>query len=544
VIKIIEMNNLSYKIVKLIIPVLLLTTAISSCKKDNEPSNELVRQFMPIDISLNAGDTIATLSWRPALYTSGKDVEYTLELSRDSMFSAAAEYSIVTKSTQITVNDRQLAIRQKYYGRIKTNAYGNSEESNWYHSSGMTPLRGEQFMRPILDGELTDTKVTLRWVVNPGVTKITLTPATGSKIEVNLSAADIAAGVKTFTGLTPKTIYDAAIFVGPAQKGYLTFTTFAGIPTGSNVVMVSATDDLVTMIQTPVAAGTIFVLQQGTKYTTSNAVQLPNNASITIWGQSGPNKPIIAFKEISMPTNGGTIKFENLDITGYPNADPAMIPKRSYFVNQSLASSTAEIIFENCTIRNFANTPMRLQLATTTVFDKVTFNKCIVNDIGWDGAKGTYPFISNTITAKINNIYITNSTFSNLGYGLIAHNAVGSTTVQVDNNTFYNVTGNTRAMIDYKTFLVNNFSFINNVVGKTASTDGTAKGVVAGSSPTVGNNTYKTTDAVFAGNPFSNIIDCGKTSTELFIDPAAGNFIFKDVNFVGRATSGDPRWRY
>ena len=535
------MNNSAYKIIKLIAPVLLLAMAIGSCKKDSDPSNELVRQFMPIDISVTTGDTIATLSWKPSLYTSGKDVEYTLELSRDSNFTAAAEFSVVTKNTQVTITDRQLAVRQKYFGRIKTNAYGNSEESHWYHSNGMTPLRGEQFMRPILDGELTDSKVTLRWVVNAGVTKITLTPTTGNPISVNLDPADIAAGVKTITNLAPKTTYDAAIFVGPAQKGFLTFTSFASTPTGSNIIMVGATDDLVTLLQTPVAAGTVFVLQQGTKYTSGNTVQLPNNASITIWGQPGPNKPIIAVKEFSMPTNGGAIKFENLDLTGYPNNDPTQT-KRSYFVNQSAASVTAELIFENCTLRNFANTVMRLQTATTTVYDKVTFNKCIVSDIGWPTS--SYAFIHNTIAAKINNIYITNNTFSNVGFGLITHNVSTSNTVQVDNNTFYNVTGDGRLMIDYKTLVINNFTFLNNVVGKTASPLGTAKGVVAGSAPTVGSNTYKTSDAVFAGNPFSNIIDYGKASTDLFVDPAAGNFIFKDVNFAGRSTSGDPRWRY
>jgi len=523
---------------------MLLALGVVSCKKDELGSNELVRMFMPGDISVVSGDTIATLSWKASLYTSTTDVSYTIELSRHSLFAGTPELSQVTKSTQITVTDRQLAVRQKYFARLKANAVGNSGESNWLHSSGMTPIKGEQYLRPILDGELTESKVTLRWVVNPGFNKITLTPKTGTPISVNLDPADIAAGVKAISGLSPKTTYDAAIFLGPAQKGYLTFTTFAGTPTGSNVVMVGPTDDLGAMLQTAVAPGTIFVLQQGSKYTNDASVKLPDNASITIWGQTGPNKPIIAFNQLLMPVNGGgTIRLENLDITGYQNGDPALT-RRSYFVNQNAQSTTAEIIFENCTIRNMANSPMRLQTSTAIVFDKVTFNKCIVYDIGWNGSNGTYPFISNTITAKINNIYITNSTFYKVGYGLIAHNAAPSNTVQVDNNTFYNVTGDGRLMIDYKTFVINSFSFINNVVGKTASPAGTAKGVVSVTPPTVGNNTYKTSDAVFSGNPFTNIIDYGKTSTDLFVDPAAGNFIFKDVNFPGRSTSGDPRWRY
>jgi hypothetical protein len=549
VIKFFGMNNSSYKLIRLIAPVCLLALAIGSCKKENEPSNELVRNFMPIDISVTAGDTIATLSWRPALYTSGKDVEYTLELSRDSLFSAAAEYSINTKNTQVTVNDRQLAVRQKYYGRIKANAYGNSEESKWYHSSSMTPLRGEQFFRPFFDGELTENKVTLRWVVNPGVTKITLTPITGSKIEVNLDATDKAAGIKAIAGLTPKTTYDAAIFVGPAQKGYLTFTTFAGTPTGANVVAVGPTDDLATMIQTAVAPGTIFVLQQGTKYTNDGTIKLPDNASFTIWGQPGPVKPILAFNVVTLPLNGGgIIKFENLDITGYQNADPALI-KRSYFFNQSAATSTAEINFENCTIRNMVNSPLRLQGTIATVIinvEKLIVNKCMVYDIGWNGAGGTYAFIHNgAVAGRYNNIVVTNSSFYKIGYSLILlANTLTSASVQVDNNTFYNAVGDKRYLIDYSTYVIGGaFSFANNVIGKTASPAGTAMDIRSVTSPSVGQNTFKTSDAVFTGTPLSSIVNSGKTSTELFVDPDAGNFIFKDSNFAGRSGSGDPRWR-
>jgi len=540
------MKSVINKYKRIIVPAMVLALGIVSCRKDEVGSNELVRMFMPGDISVVSGDTIATLSWKASLYTTGTDVSYTIELSRDSLFAGTPELSQVTQSTQITVTDRQLAVRQKYYARLKANAIGNSDESKWLHSSGMTPIKGEQYLRPILDGELTDNKVTLRWVVNPGFTKITLTPGTGSPITVNLDATDIAAGKKTISGLSPKTTYDAAIFLGPAQKGYLTFTTFAGTPTGANVVMVQPTDDLATMLATSVATGTIFVLQQGTKYTNDGTIKLPDNASFTIWGQPGPVKPILAFNLVTLPVNGGgIIKFENLDITGYQNADPALT-KRAYFFNQGASSTTAEINFENCTIRNMANSPLRLQGNLNTIvinIEKVIVNKCIVYDIGWPG--GSYAFIHNTAVAgKYNNIVVTNNTFYNIGYGLIVHNTLAPASVQVDNNTFYNVTGDAHYMFDFKALVIPNFSFINNVVGKTASAAGTAKGVQSGTPPTVGNNTYKTTDCIFASSPIANVVDYGKASTDLFVDPAAANFIFKDVNFLGRSTSGDPRWRY
>jgi hypothetical protein len=533
------MKSVINKYKKIIVPAMALALGIVSCKKDEAGSNELVRMFIPGDISVVTGDTIAILSWKASLYTTGTDMSYTIELSKDSLFAGTPDISQVTNNTQITVTDRQLIPKQKYYARLKANAVGNSGESYWLHSSGMTPIKGEQYLRPILDGELTDSKVTLRWIVNPGFTKITLTPKTGTPISVNLDPADVAAGVKTISGLSPKTTYDAAIFLGPAQKGYLTFTSFAGIPTGANVVMVQSTDDLATMLTTA-APGTTFVLQQGTKYTTDNTITLPNNASFTIWGQSGPNRPILAFNVITLPTNAGIIKFENLDITGYQNADPALT-KRNYIFNQSAATTTAEINFENCIIRNMGFTPLRVQGANPITIERTVVNKCIVFDNGYGG---NYAFINNTVaTSKFNNIFITNSTFYNIGFALIYHNLAPTTTLQVDNNTFYNTTALTRYFIDYNTQVIGTFTFANNILGKTISaTD--SRGIRAGTAPSVGLNTYKTTDCIFSVNPIANVADYGKASTDLFVDPAAANFLIKDVNFLGRSTSGDPRWQY
>lgn len=536
------MKRIISKYKKIIVPVVILAMGIVSCKKDDVGSNELVRMFMPGDISVTSGDTIATLTWNASLYTTGTDVSYTIELSKDSLFAGTPDLSQVVNTNQVTVTDRQLAVKQKYFARLKANAVGNSGESHWVYSSSMTPIRGAQIFLPVLDGELTESKVTLRWKVTSGVSKITLT-GPGGKVDYAVDATESAAGKKTITGLTPKTAYTAAVFVATAEKGNYPFTTFADIPTGAGVVMVQSTDDLATMLTTA-APGTTFVLLQGTKYTTDATIVLPNNASFTIWGQSGPQRPILAFNGITLPATAGTIRFENLDLTGYQNADPAL-SKRNYIFNQSAATTTSEIVFENCIIRNLANTPLRTQGANAITIDKTTVDKCIIYDIGWNGSNGTYAFINNNVaTSKFNNIYLTNNTFYNIGYGLVVHNLAPTNTLQIDNNTFYNVTGDARYMIDYNAQVVASFSFINNVVGKTASPAGTARGVRSITPPTVGNNTYVTSDCVYAANPFANINAYGKASTDLFTDVASGNFLYKDVNFTGKSTSGDPRWRY
>jgi hypothetical protein len=531
------MTSTPYKIIKALAPAILLTLGVVSCKKDNDTANyELTRNFMPGDVSVTAGDTIATLSWRASLYTTGKDVSYTLDLSKDSLFQGTPDYSITTKSTSITVSERNLTVRQKYYARLKANSLGASEESKWVYSGGIIPLKGEQVFLPVLDGEVTESTATLRWRLVYPISKITLTTSTGSKTEVTITGTESAAGKKTITGLTPKTKYTAVIYSGALVKGEYSFTTFADIPTGADVVMVQATDNLAAMIAAA-TTNTTFVLLQGTKYGSNSTVQIPSNVAITVWGQSGSNRPIIAFSQLNLPTIGGAIRFENLDITGYPDNIPTPTP-RNYFINQSAPSSVPELTFENCIFRNMGYTPLRLTGNPVSI-EKLTVNNCIAYDV----CNNNYAFIHTTAaTAKINNIIVTNNTFYKIGYGVITHNAVAPASIKVDNNTFYNVTGDTRYMFDFKALTLADFTFSNNVIGKTYAT--TARGVQSGTLPSVGTNTYKTNDAIYASNPFSGVIDYPKSSTELFTDPNAGNMLVKDLTFPGRSTSGDPRWRY
>jgi hypothetical protein len=194
---------------------------------------------------------------------------------------------------------------------------------------------------------------------------------------------------------------------------------------------------------------------------------------------------------------------------------------------------------------------MRIQVASpagSIVIGRFVVNRCIVFDIGDNGSNGTYAFIHvNTspanIASKINNIEITNSTFSKVGYSLILHNTSSSASVKVENNTFYNVIGNTRYLIDYNAQTIGTFSFKNNIIGKTLSAANTARGIrYAGGNIDAVNN-YKTSDAVFAGNAIPNIADYGNTSANLFTDPENGNFLIKDSSFTGKSTAGDPRWR-
>lgn len=524
--------------------VLSLFAVLSACKKIKEPEAFIPdRVFTPASITATGGETAARISWRASNFSAGKGVTYRLEVSRTAGFTGAPVYTTDTDTTEVIITDAELEINVDYYARVKGNATQQSAGSaGWVATTTPFRITGEQLFLPVNDNTLTSNGVVLEWRAAPDLTHIVLTPAGGTPTDYPLLPADLAATQKAITGLTPLTQYTAEIFRGAMSKGTISFTTKTDRPTGPNVVIVGPAADLKTLLETA-APGAIFVLEQNTVYNYDDIITLPNNAAFTIWGDNGPNKPVLAFNGFNLPATAGTIRFENVDFTGFRNNDPSDT-KRNYIFNQSTASVTEAIIFENCTVRNFVNTPLRLQGSNTITINRVVFNKSIAFDCGDNNAAGTYAFVhTNVATGRFNNIEITNSTLYKIGYSVILHNLAPSQSVIIESCTFDNSIGNGRYLIDYNAQpITGSFQFNNNIVGKTLSPLATARGIRAGSAPSV-SNSYQTSDAVFAGNAIPGINPYTGSSTDLFTDPGAGNFLIKDNNFAGRSTAGDPRWR-
>ncbi|THU34127.1 DUF5123 domain-containing protein [Niastella caeni] len=523
----------------------IICTGIVSCKKFNDwnADENYDRLFRPTELQGIVDGVTVTLRWKPKPSTNS----YTIELSKDSL-----QFATITKSYTATgtkdadgyinyVIPELLEPLTRMSARVR--GLDTTEETGASEWAAVTfKTATEQIMTTVTDSDKTPYTVTLKWKVPNQVTHFMLVNDQGAGTKYDIADAEKTAGSKTISSLTPTKTYTALLYYNTSIRGSQAFTLPADLPSGPNVVLVGATDDLATLI-TNVATGTMFVLRQGTRYTTDNPIIIPNGVSFTIWGESGANKPILAFNGFTLPASAGTIKFENLDITGYQDANTSLT-KRNYIFNQSTASNTSEIIFENCTIRNLVNSPMRIQSANAITIDKFTVNKCMVYDIGDNGSNGTYAFINNNVaTGKINNITITNSSFAKIGYGLVLHNLAPSVTLNVSNNTFYNVVGNARYFIDYNAQAISGgFTFQNNILAKTLSPAATARGIRAGTAATVASN-YKALDVTFAGNAISNIIDYTKPAADLFTDPDNNNFLIKDNTFAGRSDSGDPRWR-
>jgi hypothetical protein len=525
----------------------LFSFGFISCDDLADPivsGHEFERQFTPTKISTTNGQTQATVRWSASLFSETDAVSYKIEVSKTLDF-AVIEHTATTTNLEVFVTNEDIEIKIDHYARVKALGATESGDSGWI-ISGAFQITGEQIFLPVVEADLAYNAATVRWTVSGSVTIITLTPEGGSSTEFTLTDEEKAAGAKAFTGLLPAVTYTAEIFNGTTNRGAVIFTTFSIEVPAADLTIYLDSDDVFaqTTFDTLTKASVTFVFPQGSVYGASAALILKGSTDINFYGVPGANKPILAFNGFTLPTVGGKIKFENVNLTGYEYIAGVenTANKRAYIFNQSIASTTSEVAFENCIIRNFANTPFRIQSANAITVGKVHVNNCIVYDIS---AAQTYAFInSNVATGKVDNIEITNSTFYNIRIGLILHNAAPSQSVIVSNCTVNDISDDARALIDYNAQTVTTFTFTANIISKTKSLANTARGIrIAGADASVPSSSYITNDYVPATNLIGGVSSYAGSNTDLFVAPASGNFNFKDTNFAGKSTSGDPRWR-
>jgi hypothetical protein len=504
---------------------------------------EFDRQFTPTRITTTNGQTQATIQWSASLFSETGAVTYKVEVSKTLAFTVI-EYSTTTSELQAVVTNQSIEIKQEHFARVKALGATETEDSGWI-VSGAFQITGEQIFSNVTEADLTHSSVTLKWVSGGNVTSITLTPDNGAPTEYPITDEEKTANVKTITGLTQGTNYTAEIFDGGTSRGVTTFTTFSLEVPEAELIVVLEDDKLIEEqidFSTVSVSSVTVVFEQGKVYNSGATMVLTtNNVNIHFYGMPGPDKPIVSFSLLTLPALGGEIKFSNLDLTGYPNGDPTAT-KRAYIFNQSAATQTSEIVFENCIIRNFENTPVRIQGGNAIDINNLVVNNCIVYDVSTGGQN--YAFINNTATnGRVNNIEITNSTFYHLKIGLILHNATPSQSLKISDCTVDDICIDGRALVDYNAQTVGTFTFTANILGKTKGTS-TVRGIrIASASVTVPSSSFITADYIVANNPIGGVTTYAGLSTDLFQNTATGDFNFKDTNFAGKSTAGDPRWR-
>ena len=416
---------------KIILP-LVFALLMGSCEKDLNLDVNLPRQFTPTTVNTTNGEVQAIVSWPASLFSAGKGVTYTVEVSQDPTFQGTIDKTVQTDSTAVVFTDTDLQVKVDYYARVMANAVNGSGASSWVYSDDPFMITGEQIFFPVLDAELKDKSVTLRWRATAGLTKIVLTETGGTPVDITLDATDLTNLYKLITNLTPQTEYTAEIFKGTVTKGTVTFTT--KVPSIFTTEL-SPGDNLLDAVNNA-ADGDVIGLNPGTYDcvdgggTFSNMVILKK--TITLQSVSGdPTDTKVNYKEVTLKGTGAGLIFKGLEFDGAPSStagQPAL-----YFINFTGENSDSEpavftdILVDNCIVHDMGNTFMRANRASNAGDHKIN-------------------------SIKVNNSLIYNSAKINTNYSLFQINRLQFVSIEIINSTLYSIG---RAFIDWDT----NFSF-------------------------------------------------------------------------------------
>ncbi|MDD4968166.1 MAG: DUF5123 domain-containing protein [Paludibacter sp.] len=521
------------------------------------------RLFRPINFTATLNKTQATLSW----VASNNAVSYTLQVSLDSL-----DYSKPLVDTTLTGLSyvQEFAGATKYYARVRANATDSIKNSKFNAVlSFKTPAEN------IFDGYGTRNNtgkiysaymtainsLNIKWTPNSKVTHLILLSANGStRDSVEISSSEAAAGEKN-VGTLANSTWKVEIFNAKISRGIT-----SGLVEGD--IILNSGDDLPTAM-TNASPGQVIILAPGTLYPMGSSVYRFSK-NIKLRGLSPSNRPILAMTS-GTPTatsnmlgfvDGSSmdyVRFENIEFTGYCDNSTSAV-KIGYLFNSNILTTVKSLSFKNCNLHNFANTPMRLQGAKAQVIDTLSFNGCVINEIGF---ASTYAVVNTNSADYFNNIYFSNCTVYNFKNGFIVRQATSAIPVTMGTVSVTNCTINQgvqdpaaiRYLMDLNLVTITGGVTVKNCIfGFTGSTLG-ASGIRSTIAIGAINNSgcYYTSDYVdetlvgTAPNTFNYSIKSAMTlysgaSTALWNGPTTGDFTLKDTAFKGKGVAGDLRW--
>lgn len=542
------------------ISTIFLGGILASCS-DKLSELQLPYLFRPINFAVSVSGVNATFSW--AAVDSAKS--YTIQISQDSLQFSNIISTTTTTNLSYSI---ELAGLTRYSARVRANASDTTKNSKFNSTlTFKTPAENifSGFGTNVGTGTLVSAYMTamnsldIKWLPGANVTHLILT-ASGVRDSVPISSAEALAGAKTVTGLTNAS-YTVQIYNNTRLRG-----TTTGLVEGDVYVTTGA--QLASAIASA-TAGQVIVLAPSTTYSLGSAkVSFPT--SVKLRGLQPTNRPVVCMTSGSVSTTstmlGFTasstmdyVKFENIDITGYADNNTSGT-KIGYLFNNSTMATVGTLSFTNCLIRNFSNTPMRLQGSTGQRISNLTFLGCTIYDIGFGS---TYAIVNvNNTTDYIDNISFTNCTAFNFKGSFILRTAtsvsVSMGSIAVTNCTFNQSTQDgttTRCFID-----------ANGVTGITSGIK--VQNCIFGSNGTIGagiraGTTASPLSATLTGNYYTSdfndnssaitatfgtysimgkITSYSGASTALWNSPTTGDFTLKDATFAGKGSAGDLRW--
>lgn len=499
-------------------------------------------------LSIEAEDVQATLT-----FTGTPNAEYyIIEVSTDSLYDDVpmgggnaivyGEDRSMTKSPAVLTG---LYGDTRYYLRIKAMADGISESKWSYYKSGSTfRTLAEQIFNPVTESDRFEDRIHLSWQPGAEVTNIAVTLGEDVIQTIVLDDAAKASGEYVVTGLAPSTTYTFTIYNGESKRGLLTISTTAAmpegdykieLPAGTTLIDQTLIDQIAADAQAAVGNSVVSVTigipanskvnVNGTSEDGSTTtIKLPEGVSVTFFGMSGGEKPVLNFPR-SLDIGGGRtyIRFENVAIV-----DGGC----QYLVNQSSDSNLGELSFTQCTIGNFERSLIRTQGSGVINIENVIVDDCVVTNMATGNGYSIFYF--GTETTNVDRLELKNSTFDTSQRSFIeASKAPITNGVFITNCTFYNNVQDGRYFMDANG-QTTDLTVMNTIFGK--SYVETARGVRT-SGTTLYESCLRTSDCVYSANDIKELEPSDMSSSDIFKDPDNHDFTLKINENIG-----DPRW--
>ncbi len=531
------MIKIKYWSWRALVAVLFLAIGFASCKDDDDLSGDLPYLFRPINFSADVTSTDVVISWAAV----DSAVSYYLEIHQDSLEFNNLVDSVTTTETSAAV---QLSGGTRYSARVRANASDTTENSK-FNATLTFKTPSENLFKGYTTEMTAQSTVTANWLAGKTVTYLIFVPTDGTdSISYEISDDELTAGSKICEDV-PNNEYTLKIYNGTTLRGSVDVTVEGDF-------FLQAGDDLTSTLD-EAKDDDVIVLASGELFETGTATY-SFSKSVKIRGISSNTLAVIAMSPgassgsnmfgIGSNAELDHLTFENVKIVGYTSNDSESGTKIAYCFNNGNACTVQSILFSNCVLSHYGNTPFRLKGGNATI-DSLIFDNCIIADAG----SSSYAVInSNKSGDVINNIRFTDCTVYNFARSLILYQNSSCKQVVIENCTFNQMmtdASSSRYFIDYNSSTISDGIYITaSILGSTGGA--TAAGIRTGNDelPLTVSGSYYTTDYIDTGGGsiISYLTAYDGASTDLWSDPENGDFTIIDTGFAGLNTAGDSRW--
>ena len=518
----------------------LAALAMTAC---SEPDDEITsvnygRNFSPVNLEARViNQTQIRVNWTP----SEGATSYAIEVFNDSMQCVGSP----VKTASITSDQLPYLLtgfegEEFYTVRVQAVTEGNDARTSKWSAIAVETGR-EQIFQNVTDEDVSYTSVTLRWPAGEAADIITVTPGS---ITHEITAAEIAAGAATITGLKDDTDYKAVMTRGTKTRGTITFTTpldlggATPIEAGSSLadaVAAAADGDVLALMpgEYPIAAGEDATYENGSLKITKN---ITNRSA-----KSGNRAKIL-----------GRITLENnasLDLNQVI-IDASKTDKGQVF-NYTADGTYDHLNVQDCEIIGTSGQKGFYYVNVAAAINDITINNCIVRDIQCSGGD-----FFDCRKGYIKQFKLTNSTIWNcanerdlfrMDDAASSFEGVSGPQYTIDHCTFVDCgNGGANYRFFYLRFAGNTITFTNNLVVGFNNKRGFANNSATDQAPTLSGNYYWQTANLLSladGNSekISWFDTAGAEANPQFANAANGNFAVgnEDIKYNG---AGDPRW--